>query len=131
MVERIAYKGMVAQDAQNLKMEDYLKLIKSRQRRAIKRNSLNYRKLVEKVERVKKRGGQPKPIRTHVREAVILPSWVGMRFQVHNGKEFQEFEVTANMLGHRLGEFSFSTKRVQHSAPGIRATKGSKFLAVK
>ncbi len=131
MVERIAFRGKTAAEAQAIKPEEYIKLVKSRQRRSIKRSGLQYKKLVQKVEEIRKKGAAPKAIKTHVREAVILPSWIGMKFAVHNGKEFQQIDITANMLGHRLGEFAFTTKRVQHSAPGIRATKGSKFLAVK
>ncbi len=130
MAERIAFRGKTAQEAQEIKPEEYIGLVKSRQRRAMKRQGLVYKRLIQKVEMHKKKG-ITKPIRTHVREAVILPSWIGMRFDVHNGKEFQILEINAGMLGHRLGEFAFTTKRVQHSAPGIRATKGSKFLAVK
>ncbi len=70
-------------------------------------------------------------IKTQIREALILPSWIGMSFAVHNGKEFKQIEIRPEMLGHRLGDYAFSTKRVVHSAPGIRATRGSKFLAVK
>ena len=66
-----------------------------------------------------------------MREAVILPGWVGLKFGVHDGKEFKELAITPEMVGHRLGEFVFTVKRVVHSAPGIRATRGSKFLAVK
>ncbi len=130
MVERIVFRGRTSPEAQALKPEEYLKLIKSRQRRTIKRNAIVLKKLTEKIERYKK-NAITKPIRTHIREAVILPSWIGMKISVHNGKEFQELDITGPMLGHRLGEFAFTTKRVQHSAPGIRATKGSKFLAVK
>ncbi|MCL5430523.1 MAG: ribosomal protein S19 family protein [Candidatus Marsarchaeota archaeon] len=130
MVERIAFKGKIQSELSSLKFEDYLKMIKSRQRRSIKRNSITYKALIEKVEKARKSGFK-KPIRTHVREAVILPSWLGIKFEVHNGKEFVPIEITGYMLGHRLGEYAFTTKRVQHSAPGIRATKGSKFLAVK
>ncbi len=130
MVERIAFRGRTAAEAQALKPEEYLKLVKSRQRRSIKRNTLIVKKLIQKIEQYKK-SGKTKPIKTHAREAVVLPTWVGIKIAVHNGKEFQELDITANMLGHRLGEYAFTTKRVQHSAPGIRATKGSKFLAVK
>ncbi len=130
MVERIAFNGMLAGDAANLSNEQYIKLIKSRQRRSISRNSMQYRELLAKIEEMKKSANK-KPIKTHVREAVILPSWIGLTFSVYNGKEFQPFEISAGMLGHRLGEFAYSTKRVLHSAPGIRATRGSKFLAVK
>jgi small subunit ribosomal protein S19 len=130
MAERIAFRGKTPSELINVSDADYLKMIKSRQRRSVKRSSLQYRELLEKVARYKKKG-IVKPVRTHVREAVIMPSWVGMKFQIHNGKEFQEMIISANMLGHRLGEFAYTTKRVMHSAPGIRATKGSKFLAVK
>lgn len=130
MVERIAFRGKTSQEAQQIKPEDFTKLVKSRQRRSMKRNSFVYRQLLQKAEKYRK-AGTSKPIKTHIREAVIPPQWIGMKFEVHNGKEFQAIEITAAMLGHRLGEYAFTTKRVQHSAPGIRATKGSKFLAVK
>ena len=109
---------------------DVSKLFKSRQRRAIKRMSASYKEMLGKVERSKK-GGGTKVIRTHTREAVILPAWVGMKFAIYNGKSFQELNIGPEMIGHRLGEFAYTIKHVVHSAPGIRATRGSKFLAVK
>jgi small subunit ribosomal protein S19 len=115
---------------ENLTLEEYMKMVTSRERRSMKRSSLIYKKLIEKVDRFKKT--KPgKSVRTQVREAVILPSWIGVPFEIYNGKEYQKIMIAPNMLGHRLGEFVYSTKRVQHSAPGIRATRGSKFLAVK
>ncbi|MGC8572204.1 MAG: 30S ribosomal protein S19 [Candidatus Micrarchaeia archaeon] len=130
MVERIAYRGKNYQEVQSMSTEEYIKLVKSRQRRSIKRNSLLFRKLNEKIEKIKA-SKKDKIIKTHAREAVIMPSWIGLKFGVYNGKEFQTIEITPLMVGHRLGEFAYTTKAVQHSAPGIRATKGSKFLAVK
>lgn len=130
MVERIAFRGMTPSQLSDLSFEEYVKLVNSRERRAIKRNHLEFKQLNDKIEKYKKKGIS-KPIRTHVREAVILPSWIGMKMEVHSGKEFKQLVISANMLGHRLGEYAYSTKRVQHSAPGIRATRGSKFLAVK
>ncbi len=124
------FRGKTAEEMKNITKDQYLGLITSRQRRAIKRMSLGYRELLAKVEEAKKTGSD-KPIRTHVREAVILPDWLGRRFAVHTGKEYKDIAITEEMLGHRLGEYAFTTKRVQHSAPGIRATRGSKFLAVK
>jgi ribosomal protein S19 len=53
-----------------------------------------------------KPGEKPPPIKTQARAATILPSFVGLRFQVHNGKNYIEFEVTEDMVGHKLGEFS-------------------------
>ncbi len=128
MVERVAYRGLLSDEAKKLTDEQYLALLNSRERRFIKRNSMQFKEILEQVEKHKKKG---KPIRTHLREAVILPSWVGLTFSVYTGKDFQNIEITANMLGHRLGEFAYTTKRVVHSAPGVRATRGSKFLAQK
>lgn len=125
-----SFRGKSLEELQKLSVDDYAKLITSRQRRALKRMGMSYKQLLEKVEKARKQGGK-KLIKTQVREAVILPSWVGMKFGVYDGKEFKEILISPEMLGHRLGEFAFSTKRVVHSAPGIRATRGSKFLAVK
>jgi len=128
LVERVAYRGLLSEQAKSLTDEQYLEMLNSRERRFIKRNSMQFKEIMEQVKKHRKNG---KPIRTHLREAVILPSWVGLTFSVYTGKDFQNLEITANMLGHRLGEFAYTTKRVVHSAPGVRATRGSKFLAQK
>ncbi len=130
MAERIVFRGMTAAEAEKLSLEQYTKLVNARERRAIKRSALRYRRLVSEIGKSASSWSKTQ-IKTHVRDAVILPSWIGKSIAVYNGKEFQPVEITAAMLGHRLGEFAFSTKRVLHSAPGIRATRGSKFLAVK
>ncbi len=127
MAERVAFKGLLNEQLESLPRDAFLKLIRSRARRAIKRNSFRYRQLCQKV----KDSPSSKEIKTHVREAVILPEWIGRKFLVHNGKEFYPVEIKAGMVGRRLGEFAPTTKRVQHSAPGIKATRGSKFLSVK
>lgn len=49
-----------------------------------------------------------KPIRTQARSATILPNFVGMLFQVHNGKLYNDVMITEDMVGHKLGEFSLS-----------------------
>ena len=76
-------------------------------------------------------GKTEKMIKTHVREAVIVPEWIGLTFGVYNGKEFKRVVITVNHLGKRLGEFSHSTGPVKHSGPGVGATRGSKFVPLK
>lgn len=49
-----------------------------------------------------------KPIRTWSRRSTITPEFVGLNFAVHNGKNFLPVYVTENMVGHKLGEFSFT-----------------------
>lgn len=46
------------------------------------------------------------PIRTQARSATILPNFVGLKFQVHNGKVYHDVTITEEMVGHKLGEFS-------------------------
>ncbi len=130
MARIYTFKGKTSEQLAAMPNSEFIKLLDSRQRRSIKRNGLAYKSLLEKISKAKASNSK-KVIKTHTREAVILPGWIGLTFGVHNGKEFKEFQVTEEMMGHRLGEFSFSTKRVLHSAPGIRATRGSKFLSVK
>ena len=130
MARVYTFRGKSIEDIRKLNNEKFSEMLTSRQRRAIKRMGHEYKELIEKInEHITEKSD--KIIKTHIREAVILPSWVGLRFGIYNGKEFKDMVITEEMLGHRLGEFSFSTKRVLHSAPGIRATRGSKFLEVK
>ncbi|KAH6620603.1 hypothetical protein B0J18DRAFT_430231 [Chaetomium sp. MPI-SDFR-AT-0129] len=50
------------------------------------------------------------PIRTQARSATILPNFVGLKFEVHNGKVYHEVTITEEMVGHKLGEFSQTRK---------------------
>ncbi|ESZ94723.1 ribosomal protein S19 [Sclerotinia borealis F-4128] len=51
------------------------------------------------------------PIRTQARSATILPIFVGMVFEIHNGKVYNEVTITEDMVGHKLGEFSATRTR--------------------
>ncbi|MFH1643103.1 MAG: 30S ribosomal protein S19 [Patescibacteria group bacterium] len=53
-------------------------------------------------------------IKTWSRACVISPEMIGFTFAVHNGKDFIPVKATENMVGHRLGEFSQTTKFVRH-----------------
>jgi small subunit ribosomal protein S19 len=53
-------------------------------------------------------------IRTWSRACTISPEMVGFTFGVHNGKSHIEVLCTEEMVGHKLGEFSPSTKFLRH-----------------
>ncbi|KAL8883514.1 MAG: hypothetical protein Q9192_007126 [Flavoplaca navasiana] len=53
-----------------------------------------------------KPGESAKPIKTMARAATILPNFIGLKFQVHNGKVYNDVTITEDMVGHKLGEFS-------------------------
>ncbi|KAL0940244.1 37S ribosomal protein S19 [Colletotrichum truncatum] len=50
------------------------------------------------------------PIKTQARSATILPNFVGLKFQVYNGKSYIDVTITEEMVGHKLGEFSPTRK---------------------
>ena len=56
-----------------------------------------------------------KPIRTWSRRSTIMPQFVGLVFQVYNGKKFVPVAVSEEMVGHKLGEFSPTRTFVAHS----------------
>jgi small subunit ribosomal protein S19 len=72
-----------------------------------------------------------KVVRTHARDALILPDHVGRRVAVHTGKEFKELEVRPEMIGHFYGEFALTRRFEKHSGPGVGATRSSKFMPLK
>src|SRR3989344_63111 len=69
-------------------------------------------KLLKKVRAAKP--GTAQVIKTWTRAAVITPEMVGFTFGVHNGKQFISVSVQEDMVGHKLGEFSPTTKFVRH-----------------
>ena len=46
------------------------------------------------------------PIKTQARSATILPNFVGLKFQIHNGKSYLDITITEDMVGRKLGEFA-------------------------
>lgn len=51
-------------------------------------------------------GQKVTPIKTQARAATILPNFVGLKFQIHNGKNYVDITITEEMVGHKLGEFA-------------------------
>ena len=64
-------------------------------------------RLYRKVEKMQS-SGRRQPLKTWRRSCTIVPEFVGITFQVHNGKGFQDVFVTEDMVGHKLGEFSIT-----------------------
>lgn len=65
--------------------------------------------LLKKVENVNQ-SGKKEIIKTWSRRSTIYPEFVGHTFAVHNGKEHIPVYITEDMVGHKLGEFSFTRK---------------------
>ena len=50
--------------------------------------------------------GEHQPIKVWSRSCTIVPEFIGINFEVHNGRHFIKLFVTEDMVGHKLGEFA-------------------------
>lgn len=80
--------------------------------RSLKKGPYVDQRLLEKLAKVKK--GEKVIIKTWARASSITPEMVGFTFGVHNGKEHVAVYITEDMVGHKLGEFSPSTRFQRH-----------------
>ena len=119
------YRGKTLEYLKTLEVRECAKYLPARSRRSVMRHFEVIEKFIKMCDEKESRN---KKIKTHFRDLVIVPRLVGRRIEVHSGKAFQEVFVVSEMIGHRLGEFAFTRKRVAHSAAGIGATKGSRAL---
>lgn len=120
------YKGKTTEELQKLSLNEFAELVPSRLRRSLKRGfTEEQKKLLKSIEKGSKN------IKTHCRNMVILPSMVNKTIKIHQGKEFVPVLITEEMIGHVLGEFAMTRKKVAHSAPGIGATRSSAAMSVK
>jgi len=117
------HRGKTLEELQKLDVRESAKYLPSRSRRSV----LRHFDIIEKfISSCDEKRTVKKKIRTHFRDLVIVPKMVGMTIGVHNGKTFEDVIINIDMIGHRLGEFVLTRKKVTHSAAGIGATKGSK-----
>lgn len=123
--KEFTYRGKTLADLKGMSVKEFAELLPSRQRRTIARGFTpaiaTFYKNIESKNNVK----------THCRDAIILPSMVGKTILVHSGNQFVAVRVTEEMLGHLLGEFALTRKPIKHSSPGVGATKSSAALSVR
>ncbi|MHB8352373.1 MAG: 30S ribosomal protein S19 [Thermoplasmata archaeon] len=126
--KEFALRGRSLPELQSMNLEELGRILGARARRSLRRGfNTETTIFLEKIAHVAK----DKVLKTHVRDALILPAHVGHRVSVHNGREFKEFEVRPEMIGHYYGEFSLTRKFEKHSGPGVGATRSSKFMPLK
>ncbi|WP_435197042.1 30S ribosomal protein S19 [Natronomonas sp. EA1] len=126
------YRGHTLDELQDMELDEVAELLPARQRRSITRGlSVEKQKLLEKAEGKTPEETANNPIRTHLRDMPVLPSFVGLTFAVYNGQSFERTEIEPEMIGHYLGEFQLTRKSVEHGQAGIGATRSSKFVPLK
>lgn len=117
--KEFTYRGKTMEELKKLNQKELAVLFTSRARRRLKRGLADReKKLLTSVQR-------KNATETHCRDMLVLPEMVGRVIKIHSGKEFVPVTIQDEMIGHYLGEFVLTRKRVAHSAPGIGATKSS------
>ena len=125
--KEFTYRGLTLDKLQELEFNQFLSMLPSRQRRSFKRGlSKEQAKLVndsnQKPEKV---------LRTHRREMIVIPEFVGRKFAVPNGREFVDIDIMPEMIGLYFGELASTRTSPTHTGPGVGATKSSKFMPLK
>lgn len=135
MPKEFKWRGLTEDEIKKLSLEEFMKLVPSKIRRSLRRGlTEQQKKLLKKI-----RKNPNKPHKTHARDMVILPEMIGATIGVYVGGskagdssgKWKFITITPEMVGRRLGEFAIPVKKVEHSTPGIGASKGSKHIAVK
>jgi small subunit ribosomal protein S19 len=88
--------------------------------RSLKKGPFVDHHVAAKIEKAKATKSKS-PIKTWSRRTTITPDFVGLTFNVHNGKIFNPVFVTENMVGHKLGEFSLTRTFKKHGAHTAKA----------
>ncbi len=131
MPREYKYRGYSLDQLQGMSFETFLGLLPSRQRRSLNRGISDEKKKLIEQSRLAKEGKLKGQIRTHARDMVILPYMAGLNLLVHSGKEFVPLEIKPEMIGHYLGEYVITNKKVQHGTPGIGASRSSLYVPLK
>ena len=90
--------------------------------RSIKKGPFVDPSLLRKIDK-NRDANSKKPLKTWSRRSTITPDFVGLTFQVHNGRTFETVFVTENMVGHKLGEFALTRKFRGHGHHTAKAEK--------
>ena len=72
--------------------------------------------VLKKAEVAQAGGGGRGPIKTWSRRSTILPQFVGLVFNVYNGRKFIPVSVNEDMVGMKLGEFAPTRTFTGHAA---------------
>ena len=131
MIKEFKYHGIASDELQSMSLEKLFDIFPARQRRSLTRGITDgKRKLIEEI-KLLKTGKLKTTIKTHIRDLIILPYMIGTTIHVFTGKEFMPVIIIPEMIGHYLGEYAITNKRVRHGAPGVGASRSSLYVPLK
>ena len=131
MAKDFTYRGKSIEELKNMELKEFMKLLPSRKKRSLKRGfTEGQQTFLKKIDKALQ-GKIKKPIKTHVRDMIVLPKMVGLTIHIHSGKSFAQVMIQPEMIGMYLGELTMTRSKITHSAPGVGATRSSSAISVK
>ena len=82
--KQFTFRGKTLEELKTLDVREFAKLLKSRRRRSVLRQ---FQKIEDFVNRAKVKVSRNKPIRTHLRDIIVVPHMIGMKVMIYNGRE--------------------------------------------
>ena len=130
------YRGLSEEDLSTISTKDFIPYMNSTTRRRFKRGlSPEFKKLIRKVIKYKRRAKEndqtPKLIKTHLRDAIVLPCMLGMTFGIYNGREYIPFEADIPKLGCAFGWFGPTRKPVNHGKGAVQGSSEVHYIPYK
>lgn len=126
MAKEFSYRGKTVEELKGMSLNEFAELLPSMEKRRIKNGFTEEQKKF--LRELKKGRGS---LKTHCRDMIIIPEMIGKMVKVHKGNSFEAVRIEPEMIGHRLGEFALTRRKVNHSAPGIGATRSSASVSVR
>lgn len=128
-----SYRGVDLAELLEMPKEEFGKLTHARVRRRFQRGlDAKASALIKKLKAAKlaaPEGEKPAPVKTHLRNMIVVPEMIGSVVGVYSGKVFNQVEIKPEMVGHYLGEFSLSYTPVRHGRPGLGGA--SRFMPLR
>lgn len=120
-----SFRGHSLEELKEMSLEEFSELLDARGRRKIKRGlRRREKKMLDDLK-------EKDQVRTHMRSMIVVPEMVGKTIEIYNGTDFVPVDIEKEMLGHYLGELAKTRKEVEHSAPGLGATRSSQHVPLK
>ena len=129
---KLSFRGIDVDNLLDVPHEKFVDLVTARARRRFKRAAHEKpSRFMAKLRKAKKNlavGEKARPVKTHLRNVIVVPEMLGNIIGIYNGKMFNGVEIRGEMIGHYLGELSITYKPVTHGRPGLGASMAQRFI---
>src|SRR5207245_9903433 len=115
MPRQFTYRGHNMEEVKQMSMDEFIKLLPSRQRRSLLKGLTNdQRTLLEHIRQSRREngngGGKAEPVKTHARYMISIPEMLGLTLHLYSGKEFVAIEIKAELIGYFFGYFAMTNQ---------------------